>query len=61
MNELLTVGEIAERLRIRPATVRQWAREGLIPRVKINAKITRYDLADVLSALKSRTEVGNVS
>jgi excisionase family DNA binding protein len=56
MDELLTATELAERLRVRPETVRQWARDGRIPRVKVNAKITRYDVADVIRALKGREE-----
>ena len=52
--ELLTAEELAERLRVRPSTIRLWAREGLIPVVKIGAKILRFDLGDVLGALKGR-------
>ena len=52
--ELLTAEELAERLRVRPSTIRLWAREGLIPVVKIGAKVLRFDVADVLAALKGR-------
>ena len=50
--QLLTPEELANRLKVRPSTIRQWGREGLIPVVKIGAKILRFDLADVLDTLK---------
>ena len=53
-NELLTSEELAERLRVQPSTILQWGREGLIPVIKIGGKILRYDLADVITALKER-------
>lgn len=58
--ELLTVVELAEKLRIRPATVRLWAREGVIPAIKINSKITRYVYEDVVQSLEDRQETGHV-
>jgi excisionase family DNA binding protein len=51
--ELLTSEELARCLRVRPATIRLWAREGLIPAVRIGGKVLRFDLADVLVALKA--------
>ena len=50
--ELLTVDELAEHLRVRPSTIRLWAREGLIPAVRIGAKVIRFDLQDVMGVLK---------
>ena len=52
--QLLTAEELAERIRVRPSTIRIWAREGLIPAVKIGAKILRFDMDDVLESVKGR-------
>ncbi|MFH1418772.1 MAG: helix-turn-helix domain-containing protein [Planctomycetota bacterium] len=49
--ELLTAKELAERLRVRPETVRVWSRRGLIPRVQLSPKVIRYDLTAVVDAL----------
>jgi excisionase family DNA binding protein len=50
--DLLTAVELAELLRVRPGTVRQWAREGRIPAVRISPKVVRFCYPDVLAALK---------
>ena len=50
--ELLTADELADRLQLRPSTIRRWAREGRIPAVRVTAKVVRYDLADVLQAMR---------
>jgi excisionase family DNA binding protein len=49
--ELLTAAELAERLRVKPGTVREWARRGLIPSVRLGHKTIRYRLAAVVAAL----------
>ena len=54
VEELLTADELADRLRVRPETIRAWGREGVIPRVRISAKTIRYDLAAVIASLKER-------
>lgn len=54
MTELLTTGEMAKRLRVAPSTLRQWAREGVVPAVRVNQKVTRYDPDDVVESLKNR-------
>ena len=54
MSELVTAEEIAERLRVRPETVRGWAREGRIPSLRISHKIIRYDPEAVINTLKER-------
>lgn len=55
MSELLTAEQVADRLGIRPATVRRWARAGIIPVVAPTAKIRRYIWASVVEALKRHT------
>lgn len=49
--ELLTAEELAERLRVRPDTVRRWTRQGRIPTVRLSRKVIRYDLSRVLAAI----------
>ena len=52
--ELLTAEELAERLRVQPATIRVWAREGRIPRLRISAKVIRFDPIAVVEVLRQR-------
>lgn len=54
--ELITAEELSEHLRVRPATIRLWAREGRIPRVKISGKVIRYNISDVLNELQGKCE-----
>lgn len=56
MEQLLTADEVAERLRLRPETVKLWTREGLIPAIRITGKVIRYDFAQVEAALKRRSD-----
>ena len=57
-HELLTADEIAERLRLRPRTIRQWARRGLIPAVRLSPKVVRFKLAAVVAAMRGRARRG---
>lgn len=50
--ELLTVSQLAERLHLRPRTVQTWVRKGLIPSVKLSAKVVRFEWKQVLTALR---------
>lgn len=52
--DLLTANELAERLRLRPRTIREWARRGLIPAIRLSPKVVRYELAAVLEAMTTR-------
>jgi len=54
MCELVTADELAARLRVRPDTVRRWARTKLIPAIRVSAKVMRFDPADVIRALRNR-------
>ncbi len=56
MCELLTAGELAERLRIKPSTVSVWARAGRIPSIKLSRKVIRFDVVAVIDALTNRAE-----
>lgn len=54
MIELLTAAQLAERLKVRPSTVRRWALIGRIPEVWVSPKVRRFDFVQVLSALQKR-------
>ena len=54
--QLLTADELAECLKVRPGTVRQWSRRGLIPAVRLTPKVVRYEFESVVNALKTRQD-----
>ena len=54
LQELLTADELADRLSIRPSTVIEWSRRGVIPRVTLSPKVLRYRFAAVVEALEKR-------
>jgi excisionase family DNA binding protein len=58
MTELLTAAQLAERLKVRPSTVREWAKTGRIPEIRISAKVRRFDAVEVDAALR-RQAVSN--
>jgi excisionase family DNA binding protein len=59
MGELLTADEMAKKVRLKPATVLEWARLGKIPSVRVNAKTVRFDPADVVAAMKETSRVAS--
>ena len=59
--ELLTADEVAHRLKVRPSTIRQWSRCGLIPTVRLSAKVVRYDLSALVEAMAKRQAPQEVS
>ena len=60
-NDLLTAKQLAERLRVKPRTVKDWEHAGLIPAIRLTPKVIRYDLEQVVSALKRRQEATRCS
>ncbi len=54
IENLLTAEELAERFRVKPGTVREWARKGVIPSVKPGHKTLRFDPVEVSQALMER-------
>lgn len=59
--DLLTTEELAERLHVRPSTVREWARRGKIPTVRLSPKVVRYSLAAVVNSVgQARQEAKGV-
>jgi excisionase family DNA binding protein len=55
--ELLTVEQLADRLHLSPRTVQTWARQGRFPKVKLSAKVVRFDWSAVLAALRNQQGV----
>jgi excisionase family DNA binding protein len=49
--EFLTARQLAELLQVSESTVRRLAREGRIPSVRLSARLLRFHLASVMSAL----------
>jgi len=50
---LLTAGELARELKTDKATVLRWARTGRIPCLKMGGKFRRFNLSEVIAAIKS--------
>jgi excisionase family DNA binding protein len=57
----LTAAELAQRLRVTSTTVLRWHRAGKIPAVKISAKVLRFDVAEVMAALRRSASSEGVS
>jgi excisionase family DNA binding protein len=57
-DELLTVGQVAQRLHVCPRTVQVWAQSGRIPTIRITPKVIRFAWPEVLAALKQGPEKG---
>lgn len=47
----MTVRELAEQLRVKPVTIRDWARKGRIPTLR-TARTLRFEPEAVLAALR---------
>ena len=52
--QLLTTADLASRLRLQPQTIQRWTRLGYLPAIRMTGKVIRYDLQEVLEALKAR-------
>ena len=50
---LLTAAEAVEYLGLKAGTIRQWASQGRIPKVKIGGKSLRFDVKDLDLLIKS--------
>ena len=56
MSELLDARELADRLRVTPATIHAWHRRGWIPCLRAGHRPVLFDLAAVEKALQKRAE-----
>jgi excisionase family DNA binding protein len=54
MGDLLTTSQLAERLQVSKDTILGWARSGVIPEIRISAKVRRFSLDDVVKAIRER-------
>lgn len=61
MPDLLTATQVAQHFQVQPETIREWARSGLIPQIRINGKVRRFSLTDVEQALRRQGERKGVS
>ena len=51
--DLLTLDELAKRLKLHPVTVRGLKRRGVIPSLRIGHRTLRFEYAAVLDALRT--------
>jgi excisionase family DNA binding protein len=56
MSEYLTAIDLGRRLQLSPETIRQMARDGRIPAIRISPKIIRFDASAVNAALTRQPE-----
>ena len=54
--QLWTVEEVAEYLRLQPETVRAKARKGEIPAFKVGKRIWRFDIKEIVACLNISKE-----
>jgi len=55
MSELLTTAEVAKRYRIGEQTIRNWAKSGRIPSIRLGYNCLRFDAAAVEAALMGQS------
>jgi len=51
--KIVTAGELAEQLSLTPKPIRDWARQGKIPSLRISPKVIRFNPDEVLLALEN--------
>ena len=60
-NELLTLDELAHRLRLHPDTARGLYRRGVIPGLKLGHRTLRFEYEKVIEALREAGELHKTS
>ncbi len=50
--ELLTMQELAARLKVKRSTVASWLKAGRVPAIRVNAKVVRFDYESVVAELR---------
>lgn len=53
---LLTIDELAQRLRLHPVTVRGLKRRGLIPSIRVGHRTLRFEYGKVVEALRNAND-----
>ena len=53
---LLTIDELAQRLRLHPVTVRGLKRRGVIPAIRVGHRTLRFEYEKVLEALRKAND-----
>jgi len=51
--KIVTAEKLAEQLSLKPKTIREWARQGKIPSLRISPKVIRFNPDEVLLALEN--------
>lgn len=54
MTTYMTADDIGKRLAVKGTTIRKWARQGLIPSVRLTGRVLRFDPDAVDEALRER-------
>ena len=54
--ELLTINEVAQKLKLHPKTTRDLYRRGVIPGLKIGHRTLRFSYPDVLQAIQEAND-----
>lgn len=57
IERLLTVGQVADWLQLKPGTIYQWVHEGYIPVIKLGA-LVRFEPASIMAWVKKREAPG---
>ena len=56
MGDLVDATELAERLKVTPATIHAWHRRGWIPCLRAGRRPVLFDVASVKQAMRARGE-----
>lgn len=60
--DLLTIGEVAELLRVSPLTIKRWGKKGKLPAIRINSRgDRRYKKEVVLRMIGADVELEEVA
>jgi len=60
IHRLLTIGEVADWLQVKPRTIYQWIHTGYIPVIKLGV-LVRFDQASIVAWVKKKETSGRSS